>query len=69
MTNLVNQPNGLPTRKIAAVIIAGAVVGALQSMFGLLWPDFAATELLEQVDVWVQAGVMVAAGYLARDRA
>lgn len=68
MTNLVNQPSKMPTRKIVAVIVSGAVVGALQAVLGIFWPDFPAAELMEQVDIWVQASVMIAAGYLARER-
>lgn len=67
MTQLKNAPSKLPTRKILAVIIAGAVVGGTQSGLDLLWPDHPFATVLSELDVWVQAGVMIAAGYMTRD--
>lgn len=66
---LIDQPTKWPTRKLMAVIIAGAVTGALQSVAGAFLPDLPLTEMLAQVDTWVQLGVMTLAGYMARDRA
>lgn len=66
---LVNQPTKWPTRKLVAVIIAGAVTGALQSAGEVFLPDLPLTELLSQIDAWVQLGVMALAGYMTRDRA
>jgi len=67
MTILKNAPSKLPTRKILAVIVAGAVVGGTQAGLNLLWPDHPFADVLQELDVWVQAGVMIAAGYITRD--
>ena len=66
---LKSQPTLAPTRKVWAAIVAGMVVGALQSAMSIFAPDMDATQLLQQVDIWVQTGAMVAASYLTRDRA
>ena len=65
---LKTQPTKMPTRKIAAVIISGALLGAVQSGLDLLWPDHPFAPLMEQFDIWIQMGVMVAAGYMVKDR-
>lgn len=65
---LINQPSKIPNRKIAAVIISGMIIGGLQSGLQLFWPDHPFAPLMDQFDVWIQAGVMIAAGYLARER-
>lgn len=69
MTRLIDQPTKLPTRKLLAVVIAGAVTGIAQSLLATFLPDFAAGALVDQLGIWVQTGVMVAAGYLTRERA
>jgi hypothetical protein len=66
---LIDQPSRMPTRKIAAAIIAGMVTGALQTAVPMLWPDFPIVAFLEQVDIWVQGAAMTAAAYIVRDRA
>ena len=66
MTELKTKRNKIPTRKILAVIIAGAVVGGLQSGLQLLWPDHPFAPLMEDLDFWVQMGVMFIAGVLTR---
>lgn len=68
MTKLVNQPTKFPTRKLMAVIIAGMVIGGLQAGLGFIWPEESFTPLLEKLDIWVQAGVMMAAGYMTKER-
>lgn len=68
MTNLVNRPNAFPTRKILAVIISGAVLGGAQAALNLFWPDHPFGVLMEDLDVWIQAGVMVLAGYMTKER-
>jgi len=65
---LTTQPTKWPTRKIAAVIIAGAVTGGAQAALGIFAPDWPATEFLQQVDIAVQTGVMVLAGYFTKER-
>ena len=69
MAELKSQPNSLPTRKILAVIIAGAVMGAVQSGLSLLWPDHPFAPLMEDFSVWIQWGVMAFAGYMTKERA
>lgn len=66
---LKSQPTYAPTRKVWAAIVAGMVVGALQSALSMFAPDLDATQLLQQVDIWVQTGAMVLASYFTRDRA
>lgn len=69
MTNhLVTRNSPLPTRKIFAVIVAGMVVGGVQAGLKLLWPDHPFGEVLENLDVWIQGAVMIAAGYMTRDK-
>lgn len=68
MADVKNHPNALPTRKIFAVIIAGAVVGGLQAALSIFWPDHPFSPLFEDIDSWVQMGVMVAAGYMTKER-
>ena len=69
MTELKNQPTKLPTRKILAVIVAGAVVGGVQSGLAVIWPDHPFAPIMADFDVWVQYGVMALAGYLTKERA
>jgi hypothetical protein len=68
MSELKNQPTKFPTRKILAVIIAGALVGGLQSALQLLWPDHPFSPLMQDIDLWVQYGVMALAGYMTKER-
>jgi len=65
---LQNQPTAWPTRKLAAVIIAGMVTGGLQAGLQYLMPDAALSELMAQVDIIVQGVVMAAAGYWTKER-
>lgn len=68
MTGLVNQPTKLPTRKIFAVIIAGAVVGGVQSALRMFWPDHPFEPIMADLDIWVQMAVMVFAGYFTKEK-
>ena len=69
MTDLVKQASAFPIRKIVAVVVSGAVIGGIQSGLNLVWPDHPFVELLEQVDIWVQYGVMTFAGYMTKEKA
>jgi hypothetical protein len=69
MANLVKQASFFPVRKIVAVIVSGAVIGGIQSGLNLVWPDHPFVDLLEQVDIWVQYGVMALAGYMTKEKA
>lgn len=68
MTKLVERASALPTRKILAVIISGALIGALQSGLNIFWPDHPFGVFMEELDIWIQAGVMVLAGYMTREK-
>lgn len=65
---LTNQQSKLPNRKIAAVIISGMIIGGAQSALQLLWPEHPFAGVMDQLDMWIQAGVMIAAGYMTRER-
>lgn len=65
---LKNQPSAWPTRKIAAVLISGAVLGAVQSGLGLFWPDHPFHGLMDQFDIWIQAAVMFGFGYMVKEK-
>lgn len=68
MMTLQNQPTAWPTRKIAAVLISGAILGAVQSGLQLFWPDHPFSELMTQFDVWIQTAVMFGFGYMVREK-
>jgi len=65
---LVNQKTKFPTRKLLAVIVSGAIIGGVQAGLQFVWPDHPFMVLLEQADIWIQAGVMALSGYLVRER-
>jgi hypothetical protein len=67
MSQLETQSNRFPTRKIAAVIISGMVLGGLQSGLALLWPDHPFAGMFQDLDIWIQTGVMILAGYMTKD--
>ena len=63
----VNQPTAAPNRKIWAVIIAGIVTAAAQAILTEYAPDLPIADMIQQLDVWVQAAIMVIAGYMTRE--
>lgn len=65
---LKNQPSAWPTRKIMAVIVSGMVMGGLQAGLDLFWPDHPLDVMMEQLDIWLQGGIMILAGYIVRER-
>lgn len=65
---LYDQPTAWPTRKIAAVLISGAILGAVQSALQLFWPDHPFTGLMDQFDIWIQTAVMFGFGYMVKER-
>jgi hypothetical protein len=65
MTQLVNQPTAAPSRKMSAVIVAGAVTSVINVLMMRYVPDFTTPE----VQVLVQTGIMWLAGYMVRDHA
>jgi hypothetical protein len=52
-----------------AVMASGLVVAVAQTLLETYAPELPATEILTQLDVWVQMGVMVLFGYITRERA
>ncbi len=66
---LENQPTAMPTRKIAAVIIAGMLIGGVQSALNIFWPDHPFAPIMADLDTWVQFGVMALAGYMTKEKA
>lgn len=66
---LVNQPTAMPTRKLMAAMIAGAVTGVVVPLLTRALPPSEAAQLLAGADAWIQYGSMVAAAYLTRNRA
>ena len=66
---LQSQPSAAPTRKMLAVIIAGMIMGGIQTLLRTYWPDHPFAPLMGDLEIWLQAAVMVAAGYLTRERA
>lgn len=61
---LVNQSSAAPTRKMWAVLIAGAVTSLINVLMTQYIPDFATPEVLSIIG----AALMVLAGYMVRDR-
>lgn len=66
---LIVQPTMKPTRKMAAVIVAGAASGAIMAAVQLFVPWLPVAETAAVVDAAVVALVMTAAGYWTRERA
>lgn len=69
MADLVTQPNAFPVRKVLAVMISGMIIGAVQSLLALFWPDHPFAALMDQADIWIQFVVMSLAGYFTKERA
>lgn len=67
MEKLVTRTSALPTRKIFAVIVSGAVLGGIQAGLNLVWPDHPFAVVLEEADIWIQFAVMTIAGYMTKD--
>ena len=61
---LVTQPTAAPTRKMWAVLIAGAVTSIVNVLAIRYVPDFATPEVLSIVG----AAMMVLAGYVVKER-
>lgn len=51
-----------------AVILSGMVVGGVQSALNLFWPDHPFAPYMSELDIWVQGVIMVAAGYLTKEK-
>lgn len=68
---LVKQKTLRPTRKVFAVIVAGAVVGGTQAVIKTFWPDSLASfeNLAGDLDIWIQTLVMILAGYMTKEKA
>ena len=66
---LVEQSTKWPIRKVWAVIIAGAVIGGVQSALGFVPGGKDFIPFVEEFDVWIQLGVMSLAGYFVKEKA
>jgi hypothetical protein len=66
---LVDQPSLAPTRKLIAMIIAGAIMGTIQSLVVHYFPETDFSQILPQVGVWVNGAAMIVVGYFTRNRA
>ena len=66
---LVNQPTAKPTRKMWAVLVAAALVGAVRAVLAVLLPDLDPGPVVEIVRPFVEGGLIWLAGYMARERA
>jgi len=69
MANLVNQPTKAPTRKLWAVIIAGGIIGVVKTTLSIYWPDNPMEQYMGDLQFWLEGAIMVAAGYMTRNRA
>lgn len=68
MPDLRNQPTPLPTRKVSAAGIAGALTAALIAGVNYIWPGFG-DQLAPIAGPAITAGVAFVAAYLTRERA
>jgi hypothetical protein len=66
---LVDQPTLAPTRKLIAMIIAGAVMGVFQTLMVQFFPDADLSAVLPHIGVWVNGAAMIVVGYFTRNRA
>lgn len=69
MTDLVKQPSAMPTRKMVAVIVTGAIVGGIGTALNIFAPDADFAPLLEMATPAITALVMAVAGYMTKERA
>lgn len=65
----VDQPTARPTRKMLAVIIAGIIAAAAQTVLVRAFPGYPFAEVIESIDYLVQGACMAASGYFVRERA
>ena len=63
----INQPSAMPTRKLWAVIVAGAVMGGIQAGLTFVMPEAGITQLISDFEPVVYGGVMVISGWFASD--
>lgn len=69
MAALKKQPTPNPTRKLWAVIIAGGVIGMVKTLVNTYWPDNPLDPYWQDVGFWIEGALMVAAGYMTKERA
>lgn len=77
MPDLVTQKSWIPTRKMMAVIITGAIMGAMRAAAGIFFPDSPVMALVDSLDnsvlAWVDYALtalpMIVAGWLTKERA
>jgi len=66
---LKTQSTARPTRKMWAVILSGALVGALDASLRATYPGTDFSVIVSELSPLVYPVVMALAGYLTRDRA
>lgn len=66
---LVDQDSKMPTRKLFAVGIAGAIVGVVYAILGSFWPTHPLAEYQGPAVLWLAMMIsQLAAGYQTRNR-
>lgn len=65
---LVKHDSTNPTRKLMAMIISGAILGAGQTALRIAWPDNPFAPFLADIDIWLQGAIMIMFGYFTRNR-
>jgi hypothetical protein len=69
MAELVNQPSKLPTRKLIAIVVSGAILGGASAILNATWPDHPFGVFLEEGDQWIQLAVITIVGYMTKNKA
>lgn len=69
MTQLVNQPTAMPTRKWWSVVITGALVGSIYTALDTFWPGHPFEAYRTEVLIWGTTALQGAVAYMTRNRA
>ena len=69
MTQLVNQPNAMPTRKWWSFVIAGAVVNAAFGALDAAWPGHPFEPYRADLIGWAVIAVGAIAAYFTKNKA
>ena len=66
--SLVKQSSVMPTRKMMAVILSGAIIGGVRAALDIVWPDHPLDASFQEFGTAITAVIMVASGYFVKDR-
>ncbi len=66
--NLVQQPTARPTRKWIAMILAGMIVGGVNTFLNAFWPGHPFAPLMQDFGMYVQLGILGVVTYFTRNR-